>query len=89
MTARVSLPDASNAPAGSTAALAQIQAAFGATPQMFRAVANSPAALQSMWGAFGALGGGVIPAQLNYLDHQGREHVLNYDVQGSGCINDH
>jgi hypothetical protein len=32
---------------------------------------------------------GVIPAQLNYLDHQGREHVLNYDVQGSGCINDH
>jgi hypothetical protein len=32
---------------------------------------------------------GVIPAQLNYLDHQGREHVLNYDVQGSGCTNDH
>ena len=64
MTARVSLPNASNAPAGSTAALAQIQAAFGTTPQMFRAVANSPAALQSMWGAFGALGGGVIPAQL-------------------------
>ncbi|MFJ2427302.1 DUF2790 domain-containing protein [Pseudomonas sp. NPDC087804] len=32
---------------------------------------------------------GVVSAQLNYLDHQGREHVLNYDVQGSGCINDH
>jgi len=64
MTARVSLPNASHAPAGSAAALAQIQAAFGTTPQMFRAVANSPAALQSMWGAFGALGGGVIPAQL-------------------------
>ena len=32
---------------------------------------------------------GVIPARLNYLDHQGREHVLDYDVQGSGCINDH
>ncbi|MFW9078817.1 DUF2790 domain-containing protein [Pseudomonas sp. P2757] len=32
---------------------------------------------------------GVIPAQLNYLDHQGREHVLNYQVQGSGCTNDH
>ena len=31
----------------------------------------------------------VLSAQLNYLDHQGREHVLNYDVQGSGCINDH
>jgi hypothetical protein len=26
---------------------------------------------------------------LNYLDHQGREHVLDYQVQGSGCINDH
>jgi len=37
-----------------------IQGAFGATPNMFRAVANSPAALKSMWGAFGALGGGVI-----------------------------
>ncbi|MFJ2464144.1 DUF2790 domain-containing protein [Pseudomonas sp. NPDC087615] len=31
---------------------------------------------------------GVIPAQLNYLDHQGREHVLDYQVQGSGCTND-
>ncbi|AXJ05604.1 hypothetical protein CFN16_16180 [Pseudomonas fluorescens] len=31
---------------------------------------------------------GVIPARLNYLDHQGREHVLDYQVQGSGCIND-
>ena len=32
---------------------------------------------------------GVVPAKLNYLDHQGREHVLDYQVQGSGCINDH
>ncbi|MBC8999370.1 DUF2790 domain-containing protein [Pseudomonas sp. N40(2020)] len=32
---------------------------------------------------------GVIPAQLNYLDHQGREHVLDYQVQGTGCTNDH
>ncbi len=44
--------------------LAQIHRAFGATPNMFRAVANSPAALQSMWGAFGALGSGAIPPQL-------------------------
>lgn len=44
--------------------LEQIQAAFGATPAMFRAVANSTAALKSMWGSFGALGGGVIPAKL-------------------------
>jgi uncharacterized peroxidase-related enzyme len=36
--------------------LDQIHGAFGATPNMFRAVANSPAALQSMWAAFGALG---------------------------------
>ena len=44
--------------------LDQIQAAFGTTPAMFRAVANSPAALKSLWGSFGALGGGVIPARL-------------------------
>ena len=42
----------------STGLLAQIHAAFGATPNMFKAVSNSPAALQSMWGSFGALGGG-------------------------------
>ncbi|SDD51745.1 uncharacterized peroxidase-related enzyme [Cupriavidus sp. YR651] len=64
MTARVPLHSAETAPAGSAAALGQIQAAFGTTPNMFRAVANSPVALQSMWGSFGALGGGVIPAQL-------------------------
>lgn len=46
------------------AVLSQIHAAFGATPNMFKAVANSPAALSSMWGSFGALGGGVIPAQV-------------------------
>jgi len=44
--------------------LAQIQDAFGATPNMFKAVANSTAALKSMWGAFGALSGGVINAKL-------------------------
>ena len=44
--------------------LSEIHGAFGATPNMFRAVANSPAALKSLWGSFGALGGGVISAQL-------------------------
>nr|WP_315217238.1 carboxymuconolactone decarboxylase family protein [uncultured Duganella sp.] len=44
--------------------LAQIQGAFGTTPNMFKAVANSTAALKSMWGSFGALGGGVIGAKL-------------------------
>ncbi|KAA0942328.1 MULTISPECIES: DUF2790 domain-containing protein [unclassified Pseudomonas] len=31
---------------------------------------------------------GIIPARLNYLDHQGREHVLDYQVYGLGCTND-
>lgn len=44
--------------------LDSIHGAFGATPNMFRAVANSPAALRSMWGSFGALGNGVIDAKL-------------------------
>lgn len=53
-----------NVPAASQATLAQVQKAFGATPNMFKAVANSPAALQSMWAAFGALGGGTLGARL-------------------------
>jgi hypothetical protein len=32
---------------------------------------------------------GIIPAKLDYLDQQGREHLLNYQVEGSGCTNDH
>lgn len=43
----------------------QIQAAFGATPAMFRAVANSPAALTSMWGSFGAFGAGRLGPALS------------------------
>jgi len=52
------------APAASQPILAQIQKAFGTTPNMFKAVANSPAALQSMWAAFGALGTGTLGAKL-------------------------
>lgn len=44
--------------------LSEINSAFGATPNMFKAVANSTAALKSMWGSFGALGSGVISAKL-------------------------
>jgi uncharacterized peroxidase-related enzyme len=44
--------------------LKQIHTAFGATPNMFKAVANSPAALKSMWGSFGALGSGTLGAKL-------------------------
>lgn len=52
------------APAASQPLLAQVHKAFGATPNMFKAVANSPVALQSMWAAFGALGQGTIGAKL-------------------------
>ena len=31
---------------------------------------------------------GVVPAQLRYLDHQDRVHVLDYQVQDTGCTND-
>lgn len=61
---RIPLVADSTATGEARALLADIHGAFGATPNMFRAVANSPAALKSLWGAFGALGGGVIPASL-------------------------
>lgn len=62
--ARIPLIAAADTTADRKALLDTIHQAFGATPNMFRAVANSPAALQSMWGSFGALGGGVLGAQL-------------------------
>jgi uncharacterized peroxidase-related enzyme len=61
---RIALPTADTAPDASRPLLGQIHAAFGATPNMFRAVANSPAALNSMWSAFGALGNGTLGAKL-------------------------
>ena len=61
---RVPLIDRANTDAERKALLDEIHGAFGATPNMFRAVANSPAALQSMWAAFGALGSGVVGAAL-------------------------
>ncbi len=60
---RVNL-DTQRSPAASQPLLEQINRAFGATPNMFKAVSNSPAALQSMWAAFGALGKGTIGALL-------------------------
>lgn len=61
---RVPLIDRNTASAERKALLDEIAAAFGATPNMFRAVANSPAALRSMWGSFGALGSGTLGAKL-------------------------
>lgn len=64
MTSRLPLVCATEAPAASRTLLDAVHGAFGATPNMFRAVAHSPAALQALWGFFGALGGGSIPAKL-------------------------
>lgn len=61
---RLPLVDPTTASADRKALLGEIHAAFGATPNMFRAVANSPPALRAMWGAFGALGQGELPAKL-------------------------
>lgn len=61
---RVPLVDRHATTADRKALLDAIHGTFGATPNMFRAVANSTAALKSMWSAFGALGGGVIEARL-------------------------
>lgn len=61
---RVQLINPADTTADRKAMLDQIHKAFGATPNMFKAVANSPAALKSMWGSFGALGAGVLGAKL-------------------------
>ncbi|MGM9479614.1 carboxymuconolactone decarboxylase family protein [Roseateles sp. NT4] len=64
MTSRIPLVSANDTPTASRATLDAVHGAFGATPNMFRAVANSPASLQALWGFFGALGGGTLPAKL-------------------------
>lgn len=61
---RLPLPTRDTAPAASQPVLAQIHAAFGTVPNMFKATAHSPAALGFMWAGFGALGGGTLPARL-------------------------
>lgn len=61
---RIPLVNGASATGERKALLDQINTAFGATPNMFRAVANSAAALKSMWGSFGALGSGVLSAKL-------------------------
>jgi uncharacterized peroxidase-related enzyme len=62
---RVQLVNPAETTPNRQAVLEQINSAFGATPNMFKAVANSPAALKSMWGSFGALGAGVLGAKLS------------------------
>ena len=79
---RIPLIDRDATSAARKALLDPIHAAFGTTPNMFRAVAHSPAALKSMWGSFGALGGGVLDAKLGeqiavaVADRNGCEYCL-------------
>ena len=61
---RITLIDRNDTTPARLQLLDPIHKAFGATPNMFRAVAHSPAALKSMWGSFGALGSGVLGAAL-------------------------
>ncbi len=61
---RITLIEPSNATGVTGEKLAEIKAAFGMVPNMFKAVANSPAALSSMWASFAALGGGRLGARL-------------------------
>jgi len=56
--------DIGKVPKASQDILNQITRAFGATPNMFKAVANSTAALKSMWGSFAALSEGTLGAKL-------------------------
>lgn len=75
---RIALIDRQDTSADRKALLDDIQAAFGATPNMFRAVANSPAALQSLWGSFAALGRGVLGAKL-------AEHIAVAVAERNAC----
>ena len=61
---RVELVEPSTATEDAKPVLAEIGAAFGTTPAMFKAVANSPAALKMMWAGFGALADGRLGAKL-------------------------
>lgn len=62
---RVALLTADSVEPSRAALLGEIQAGFGALPNMFRAVANSEAALRQMWSSFGALGKGRLDAKLS------------------------
>lgn len=64
MTALLPLLDAKTAGAESRTLLEQIDASFGVTPNMFKALAHSPAALRSMAGSFAALGQGKLDRKL-------------------------
>ena len=75
-------------------------AALLATGSAFASTTDSPAAIHDKAGFFVQMDVakvlsttdlsdqcGVIPAKFDYLDHQGLEHVLDYQVQGN-CSNE-
>jgi uncharacterized peroxidase-related enzyme len=89
---RVQLVNPAQTTPNRQALLEPISKAFGAAPNMFKAVANSPAALKSMWGFFGALGTGVVGAKLGeqiavaVADRNRCEYCLAaHNVLGSGA----
>lgn len=61
---RIELQNPENTTGERKEILTQIQSTFGATPNMFKAIANSTPALKMMWSSFGALGKGKLGAQL-------------------------
>lgn len=61
---RIPLVQPATATGDAREVLGHIQQAFGATPNMFKAVAQSAPALKAMWGFFGALGAGTIDGKL-------------------------
>lgn len=61
---RIALVNLQNTTGEQKEILAQIDSAFGVTPNMFKTIANSTAALKMMWSAFGALGGGKLSIKL-------------------------
>jgi len=61
---RIELQNPQNATGERKEILSQIHAAFGTTPNMFKAIANSTPALKMMWSAFGALGSGKLGSKL-------------------------
>jgi len=77
--ARIALPATPDAaPAASQPLLADVRAALGSVPNLFRLVANSPAALKGYLGLNSALAGGT-------LDARTRERIALAVAEINGC----
>ncbi len=77
--ARIALPATPDAaPAAAQPLLADVRAALGSVPNLFRLVANSPAALKGYLGLNSALAGGT-------LDARTRERIALAVAEINGC----